>query len=298
MGEFGSERGFPESETEFVPASETEKDIPERLKNLHETKGEFLTRGVFFDVYDMELPDSDGKAEPFVFKDFRSGDVIMNEKEQISLFQHQYYEWNYLREKIGHEFFPESYWIRSPKFTDDEAHGFYSVPGKSANTMGEFLTVQLDRQLANRYNDDDQRRSVIKKVLGRVGGVLMPKHDDKPFIGAVVQKKVKGVPFSEALQMNVESNERKALLKESCRKLISNLRVYHDEDELTAFTWHGIDSKNVLAEIDDMGELTGRVYVIDANFIERPNKVFKEAVVEKLEENVFSKIEEQLGLNQ
>lgn len=290
------EIGFPHPESEFVPASEVDKEIPERLRGLPEQEGEFISRGVFFDVYETELPDEDGNPEPFVFKDFRSGDVIMDDKEQLSLFQHQYYEWNYLKEKLGDRFFPESFWIRSSKFSDDEAHGFYSEPGKTANTMREFMAVQLDRQLANRYNEDDKRRTAIKRVLKKVGEEVIPEDAKRPFIGAIVQRKVSGVPLSEALRLSQQDDQARDKLRTEVQALLSGLREYHDESDHAAFTWHSLDSENVLAETDDEGRLTGRVYVVDANFIERPNKPFKDAVVKKLEKNVFLALEEELGL--
>jgi len=290
------ERCFPVPEAEFTPASETEKDIPEKLRELHEVRGEFLASGVFFDVYGMELPDDKGHPEPFVFKDFRSGDVTMDPKEQVALFQHQYYEWNYLRERLGREFFPESYWIRSSEFSEDEAHGFYSVPGKTANTMQEFIKVQLDRQLAGRYSSDDHKKGAIEEVMGGIGGTLIPKHEEKRFIGAIIQQRVNGVTFAEALRGIDQSDEGSGRLRDSVRRLIGRLREYHNESKYTSFTWHGLDSDNVMAETDNKGKLTGRVYIIDANFTERPNKPFKEAVVKKLEKNVFEKLEAALDL--
>ena len=250
-----------------------------------------VSRGVFFDVYDIDTADGGGKTTPLVFKDFRVGDVIMSPKDQVSLFQHQYYEWNYLRERLGHEFFPESYWMRSSEFTDDEAHGFYSDPGRSANTMREFLKVQLDRQLANRYNRDDGRRSALKKVLAMVGESAFSERPGGRFIGAVIQEKVRGIPFSKAIGLIDRDDPNYGRLRQSVSKLIAGLRDYHDESDKASFTWHSLDSDNVMAETDDGGRLTGRVLVVDANFIERPNKTFKEAVVKKLEKNVLEKLE-------
>lgn len=190
------------AETEFKPASELEKDIPEHLRQLHEVEGKFLGRGVFFDVYEMDLPDEEGEPEKFVFKDFRSGDVTMKPEEQIALFQHQYYEWAYLHKYLPEEFFPKSYWIRSAEFTEEEAHGFYSKPGKTANTMAEFFTVQLDRQLADRYSSEDRvlNRGKIKDAMSKLGNKLAPKHEEKRFIGAIVQERINGITFAEALK--------------------------------------------------------------------------------------------------
>ncbi|MBN1584835.1 hypothetical protein JW899_00505 [Candidatus Uhrbacteria bacterium] len=294
-----SERPLPRPEEDFVPASENGEQISDRLRDLDKREGKFMSRGVFFDVYEIELPDESGNGEPYVFKDFRSGDVIMDEREQLSLFQHQYYEWNYLKGKLGDRFFPESFWVRSSKYSADEAHGFYEKPGKTANTMTEFMAVQLDRQLADRYNADDRKRTVIKRTLKVVGQAVGADRKDRPFIGAVIQRKVRGVPLSEALDL-LELSEGNEGLRQVFRKevadLLSGLREYHGESDHSAFTWHGLDSENVLAEKDDSGQLTGRLYVVDANFIERPNRTFKDAVVRRLEENVLKKLETALGL--
>jgi len=148
---------------EFRPAPEGEEDIPEQLRQLHETKGEFLSRGVFFDVYAMELPDESGVPQPFVFKDFRAGDATMKPVEQVALFQHQYYEAEQLKQITGEKLFPQAYWIRSSEFSDDEAHAFYAEPGKTANTMRKFMEVQMDRQLTDRYSSDDKKKGAVKR---------------------------------------------------------------------------------------------------------------------------------------
>lgn len=291
------EKRLPIPEQEFTPASETEKDIPEKLRNLHEVRGEYLTRGVFFDVYDIELPDEDGNAEPFVFKDFRSGDAVSSPEEQVALFQHQYYEQVYLKSRIGDQFFPESHWIRSTEFSEDEAHGFFSVPGKTANTMQEFIKTQLDRQLADRYSSDDKlKKGAVKDLMSKLGESVAPEHEDKPFIGAIVQKKISGVSFKEALGSIDKGSPAYESLRENTRLLIRGLRDYHAEDNITAFTWHGLKSDNVMVETDESGNLTGEVFVTDANFTERPNKAFKDSVVKKLEKNVFAKLEKELDI--
>jgi hypothetical protein len=287
-----TERPMPRAE-EFRPANELESeiDIPERLRNLHEAETKFLSKGVFFDVYGIELANDAGMPEPFVFKDFRSGDVLTTPEEQVALFQHQYYEWQQLRHIVGEEFFPESYWIRSREFSDDEAHGFYEQPGKTANTMSEFIKVQLDRQLASRYSSDDKKSGAIKKAMAAIGKTATTKHENTPFIGAIVQERVNGVPMAEALK-----RENAGVLREPTRKLIRGLREYHAQNPYGAFTWHGLNSDNVMAETDPKGVLTGRVCIIDANFTERPNITFKEKVVAKLEKDVFKKLESALGL--
>ncbi|MBI2099288.1 hypothetical protein HYT45_02635 [Candidatus Uhrbacteria bacterium] len=284
------------SETEFKPAAETEKDIPEQLRRLHEIEGKFLGRGVFFDVYEIDLPDEEGKPEKFVFKDFRSGDVTMSSKEQIALFQHQYYEWASLKVDVGEKFFPKSYWIRSTGFSEEEAHGFFSKPGKTANNMEEFIKVQLDRQMANRYSSDDKKKGSLKKIMVQIGEKIAPDHEKKEFIGAIVQEKVDGVSLAEALKRLDKSSPIYEKIKQAVNELIAGIKRYHEESPVGAFTWHGLESDNVMAEVDENGELTGNIFIIDANFIERPNKLFRDKVLKKLEKDVFQKLEDALEL--
>ncbi len=284
------------SETEFKPAAETEKDIPERLHQLHEVEGKFLGRGVFFDVYEIDLPDEEGRSEKFVFKDFRSGDVTMSSKEQVALFQHQYYEWASLKADVGERFFPKSYWIRSKEFSEEEAHGFFSKPGKTANTMEEFIKVQLDRQMANRYSSDDKKKGSLKKIMGQIGEKVAPGHEKKEFIGAIVQEKINGVSLSEALKRLDKSSPAYEKIRQTVSELIAGLKRYHEESTVSAFTWHGLGSDNVMAETNENGELTGNIFIIDANFTERPNKLFRDRVLKRIEKDVFQKLEEALEL--
>lgn len=293
MGERGP--SFPPEDV--VPANEREVSIPDRLRQLHEVEKHFLSRGVFFDVYEMELPDAQGNAEPFVFKDFQSGKTTMSPQEQVALFQHQYYEWVQLRASVGEQFFPESHWIRSGDFSDDQAHGFFAEPGKTANTLTEFVKVQLDRQLADRYSSDDTKKGAVKTVMSAVGSQLSNAHESRPFIGAIVQERVHGVSYNEALKQVDRSSPAFATLRENTRQLLRGLRRYHEENQIGAFTWHGLASDNVMVETDEQGKITGRVVVIDANFTERPNQAFRDGVLKKLKKNVFHPLEQELGLD-
>ncbi|MFZ2804135.1 MAG: hypothetical protein WA001_02850 [Patescibacteria group bacterium] len=255
-----------------------------------------MKRGVFFDVYGLDLPDGEGGSEPFVVKDFRSGDVMKKPTEQVALFQHQYYEWNLMRKEVGQKFFPESYWIRSPEFSDDEAHGFYAEPGKSANTMGQFISTQLDRQLGDRYSSDDKKKGGFKNLMSAIGKRLRDEHAEKPFIGAILQERVNGVTLAEALKKYDPSDPASARLRQSIQELIRGLRRFHGDNPAAAFTWHGLESDNVVAETDTDGNLTGNVYILDANFTERPNETFRKKVLQKLESQVFDKLETAFGL--
>lgn len=125
----------------------------------------------------------------------------------------------------------------------------------------------------------------------------MPQDRIKPFIGATVQRRVHGVSFVEALHRLDKSDPHYQELRRNTSKLITGLRNWHEENSYGAFTWHGLESDNVTVEVDDEGKLTGRVFVVDANFTERPNKTFKEVVVKKLERDVFEKLEQALELS-
>lgn len=292
------ERRLPSPE-EFKPASELEKDIPERLRQLHEIEGKFLSQGVFFDVYDIDLPNERGEPEKFVFKDFRGGDITMSPEEQVALFQHQYYEWIVLKQTVGEKFFPKSYWIRSSEFSEEEAHKFFIKPGVTPTSPKEFMKlhvqVQLNRHLANRYSSDDIRIGAINKIMAELGKPLA-EHAEKPFIGAIVQEKVNGVSLADALKRLDKSNPVYETFRKNVQELIRGLRRFHDENLVGAFTWHRLGSENVLAEVDENGELTGNISIIDANFTERPNKLYKEKVVKKMNKDVFQKLEEVLEL--
>ncbi len=273
------------------------KDTPEQLHNLSEVQGEFLSRGVFFDVYSMELPDESGEPQPFVFKDFRVGDATMKPAEQVALFQHQYYEAEQLKTIVGEQFFPEDFWIRSGEFSDDEAHAFYAEPGKTANTMRKFMEVQMDRQLTDRYSSDDKKKGAVKKVMSQVGERIIDKHDKQPFIGAVVQERINGGSFEDILKSIDKSDPNYEKLRENVRGLIQGLRRYHDDNEYAAFTWHGLGSDNVMVEVDEADKITGRVMIIDANFTERPNTAFRDSVLKKIEQNVFDPLEKHFSLS-
>lgn len=280
---------------EAIHIGEPDKKILERLDHLHSVEGHFLTKGVFFDVYDLKGEAVDDLE--LIFKDFRSGDVAMSREEQIALFQHQYYEWCLLRKVLGEQFFPASSWVRSDAFSDDQAHAAYAVPGKTANTMSHFVKIQADRQLADRYSKDDHKKGLAKHLMSRIGNVIRDQHQHQPFIGGIVQEKIAGIPLAEALK-RLQANGQMAqqVFRNNARTLIQGLRLYHEMNPYGAFTWHGLESDNVMAEIDEQGMLTGRIQIIDANFTERPNKMFKKAVTSKLEKNVFQRLEASLAL--
>ncbi len=180
--------------------------------------------------------------------------------------------------------------------TQPNAHAYYEEPGKTPNTMNEFLRVQVDRQLADRYGSDDAKKGTFKKLMGGIGKMIRDEHADKPFVGAILQHRVNGLPFSEALSKVDANDPATDVLKENVRELIRELRRVHSRNETAAFTWHGLESDNVVAEVDEKGRLTGGVKVLDANFTERPNEVFRQKVLQKLEKDVFDKLERALNL--
>ncbi len=281
------EKQFQLSPEKAVPAGEKEKGLPEILKNLHEIRGQFLSSGVFFDVYDADIKNDEGRD--FVIKDFRSGDKLMSREEQASLFQHQYYEYEQLKSVIGDNFFPESYWLRSQDFSEDEAHKFYQKPGMGANTFREYIKVQMDRYLRGRQSQDDTHQ--FSKKIGNLVGA---KHgnEEAPFIGGVVQEKIHGVSFEEAMKKIDKGSEVYAKMQENVRNLIRGLEEYHAQSDYAAFTWHRLGSENVMCETDKDGNLTGKVVVVDANFTERPNKTYKKSVEKKMIKNIFEPLED------
>jgi hypothetical protein len=128
--------------------------------------------------------------------------------------------------------------------------------------------------------------------VGAIGKTFSTTHQEKPFIGAIVQERVNGIPFSKVLERLDRESVAYPILKRHVGQLITGLRRFHAANELAAFTWHRLDSDNVVAEIDATGELTGRVVVLDGNFTERPDAIYKNSVMKKLNKNIFAKLEE------
>jgi hypothetical protein len=140
--------------------------------------------------------------------------------------------------------------------------------------MNEFLRVQVDRQLADRYGSDDAKKGTFKKLMGGIGKMIRDEHADKPFIGAILQRRVNGLPFSEALSKVDANDPATDVLKENVRELIRELRRVHSRNQTAAFTWHGLESDNVVAEVDEKGRLTGGVKVLDANYHRAPKREY------------------------
>ncbi|MDO8583601.1 MAG: hypothetical protein Q7R83_00280 [bacterium] len=251
-----------------------------------------LKKGVFFDVY--ELRKEGGRSYPWVLKDFRSGDRLKNPEQQVALFQYQYYEWTLLRQTLGDDFFPESFWSRNENFTDDQAHGYFKKPGATPNTFKEVVMTQLDRQLADRYSSDDRKKGVLKKLMSAVGRI---SPESNSFIGAVLQERVHGLPFGDILERLDPNHPNYPLLRTNVGNLIAGLRRYHQLSDVSAFTWHGLDSENVVAEINARGDITGRIFILDGNFTERPAGTYRESVLKKIEQTVFSKLESAFHLS-
>jgi len=132
--------------------------------------------------------------------------------------------------------------------------------------------------------------------MSEVGDRIVDKHTEQPFIGAVVQERINGGSFEAVLKSVDESDPNYETLRQNVRELIQGLRRYHDDSEYAAFTWHGLGSDNVMVEQDEAGNITGRVMIVDANFTERPNVPFRDAVIKKIEQNVFEPLEKHFNL--
>lgn len=135
---------------------------------------------------------------------------------------------------------------------------------------------------------------MINKLTKKIGKIAGAEYAETPFIGAVVQEKISGVSFKDALQKVDKKSEIYQRLQENIRNLIRGLRAYHEQSDYAAFTWHGLGSDNVMCEVDESDKLTGRVTIVDANFTERPNKLYKDKVVKKMEKAILQKLEDYL----
>lgn len=279
-----------------APADERLQQPPPIFDELQGKTAEYLNKGMFFDVYTVDVPIvGEKQSKRYVVKDFRIGDAVMSPEEQISLFQDQYYEWNSLRGDVGAGFFPETYWLRSSAFSSDQAHGLYKEPGKSGNTTWEFVKLRVDRQLANRYGSE-VTIGTAKKVMREIGAKLIPP--ERSHVGIVVQEYIHGESFGEIIQrLRPEDKQTPAfrLLQQAVSGLLVALQRAQEQDPLHVFSWDSLLSHNIMVETDAENRVTGRVFILDANGLRRPTETHRKVVIRR-NQNIIHAIRQALDI--
>lgn len=164
----------------------------------------------------------------------------------------------------------------------------------------KFWLIQANRRLAGRYGLDErhknQENKPFNKIISQLGKEI-EKFKDKKFTGAVIQERIHGTTFSRVLSSpELKSHPNYPLLQHSVQTLVHGLREFHAQEPRAAYTWHSLESDNIMAEIDDNNEITGRVVIIDTNFSQRPDTIYQKSVLKKLEEKILQPLEEKFEL--
>jgi len=267
---------------------------PPSIESL-DVKNEHLGRGVFFDAH--ETLKKNGELGEVVVKEFHL-DYFFSAEAAIKLFSQQEEEQELFSQYFSEEMIPKSIFLIEQEFQSDFDAAKIDVD--PIYSYGTLARIQIGRRLAGRYGKDeihkDREKKLISKAMKQVGDWMrMETKHPKAFI---IQERIQGISFDEFFSRhnwNVDPLFEK--LKNSVKDLIDGLRRLHAEQPFAAFTWHSFSSDNVMIETDKNGKITGRVVVLDTNFLLRADEVYKRYVVQKLEKNILQPLEEHFAIN-
>lgn len=259
----------------------------ETLQIEPELKG----RGVFYDTHEMRR--ESGELAHAVSKEFHL-DLLFSREAATEIFSRQEEEHKLLEKYFPPEMLPKSAFLVPKEFEDTFAKA--KETSGPIYPYGKFFLIQMNRRFQGRYGLDERyagrEEKPMAKALKFMGDQIAKlKKSEKP-TGVLIQERINGISFGEQLAREdlLEQPQYEAL-RENVRRLVSGLRAMHEKEERVAYTWHGLSSDNVMVELDAAGAPTGRVVIIDTNFIERPSVKWKKSVEEKLEQNVLQPLE-------
>jgi len=257
---------------------------------------ELKGRGVFYDTHET-LRES-GELADFVFKEFHL-DLLFSRESAVDLFSKQEEEHEVCKKYFPEEMVPRTVFIVPQEFEPQYERA--KVDTSRIYPYYRFGQIQLNRRLAGRYGLDERFEDREKKLLNRAFraiGKQLEKLKEKKFTAALVQERVNGISFGELFKRPDWQEEKNyPLLRENVKKLLDGLNSMHEKEPNMAYTWHSLESDNVTVEMDKDGHITGRVVIIDTNFIQRPDRVYKKVVVKKLEEQILKPLEESFGID-
>jgi hypothetical protein len=268
-------------------------EIEEEMTISPELKG----RGVFYDAHDI-LKEK-GELADFVVKDFHL-DILFSEKGAVELFSKQEEEHETMKKYFPPDMIAESVYLvpnrleplfEKAKLNTDNIYPYH-----------KFWQIQANRRLAGRYGLDERHKNQEDKkfnqMLARLGKEI-ENLKEKKFTGAIIQERINGTTFADILSNpNLKNHPNYPLLQHSVQALVQGLREFHQNEPRAAYTWHSLESDNVMVETDKNNEITGRVVIIDTNFSQRPDKVYQKSVIKKPEEKILQPLEEKFELNQ
>lgn len=254
-------------------------------------------RGVFFDTH--EVLKEKGELSDMVFKEFHL-DLLFSEEGAVELFSKQEEEYNSLK-----KYFPKDMVAESVYLVPNRLEPIFEkakLDTKNIYPYHKFWQIQANRRLAGRYGLDerhkDQESKKFNQVLAQIGKQI-EKIKDKKFTGAVIQERIHGTTFAKILEdPNLKNHPNYPLLQHSLQTLIYGLREFHDKEPRAAYTWHSLESDNVMVETDENDAITGRIVIIDTNYSQRPDTIYQKKVIKTLEEKILKPLEDTFELTQ
>ncbi len=271
--------------------------VPPAVKETLSIKPELKGRGVFFDT--REALRKNGELADVVLKEFHL-DLLFSKKAAVDLFSKQEEELETMKPFFPKEMLPESVFVVPDEFKAD--YEWAKVNTDNIYPYSTFAKIQLNRRMQGRYGLDERFKDREKSFGNRAlmaAGNLMDKwaNMERRPVGFLVQERIHGTSFGKLFQTpDWKKQPNYPKLRDSVRTLIEGLRNFHADVDRAAFTWHALESDNVTVELDENGEITGRVVIIDTNYSQRPDKTYAKSVTSKLEKKILQPLAVQFGL--
>ncbi|KKU12044.1 MAG: hypothetical protein UX17_C0059G0005 [Parcubacteria group bacterium GW2011_GWC2_45_7] len=256
---------------------------------------ELTGRGVFYDVH--ETLKQNGELSEFVVKEFHL-DLLFSRQAAADLFSKQEEEHDLVKKYFPEDMVPRTIFIVARDL--EPQYEFAKLDASQIYPYSKFWQIQLNRRLAGRYGLDERFKNREGNLVNRAFrfiGQQIKKLRDREFTAALVQERINGISFAQLIaRPDWKSEPNFETLRQNVARLIRGLRDMHEADPRAAYTWHSLASDNIMIETDDDGHITGRVVIIDTNFIQRPDQTYKKTVVNKLERQILRPLEKTFDL--
>lgn len=264
----------------------------ESFKIAPEVKG----KGVFYDVH--EVLKGSGELADKVVKEFHL-DLLFSPESAIELFSKQEEEYELMREYFHEDQLPRTVFLTTEEYAPQFERA--KLDTDRIYPYHKFWQIQLNRRLQGRYNLDARQQANANRFINRailqVGKLMEKFSGERETVAVAVQERIHGVSFGQLLKREELSQDPNfETLRQNVARLISGMREMHRREPRAAFTWHSLESDNVIVETDEEGKITGRVAIVDTNFIQRPDEVYKKIVVNKLEKKILQVLEDKFNL--
>ncbi|MEK7653573.1 MAG: hypothetical protein AAB358_03770, partial [Patescibacteria group bacterium] len=266
-------------------------DEIEKIMESYGINPEVIGSGAFYDTFEINQDE--------VLKVLKLN-YLFNQEQAVRMLARHSFEAKRLRENFGDEFIAQTAFIfpEELKSVYDKEWERVSGGGISLYSLSAFIKIQLDRRLQKRYykHDVPTKRQGMDRVFGRLGEVLRDSSAfRKECAGVMVEERINGITFGKLMERGPRGGDCKnwEKLKGKVKKFIEKLRSFNEK---YAFLWHCFDSDNIMIEIDEQGEPTGEIKIIDLNFTEKSSEIIRRALVAKMEEKIIKPLEDYFEL--